>query len=182
MKKFLKILFNCLIVLLSMFFLFILIINFSSNNDGIMKFSKYSLFYVEGDSMYPEIKDGDFIAINTNKKSKYDVGEVISFIQEIDDGYIVVTHKIVSVDDSSESYKYVTRGVNNKEIDEKMVRDNQIIGIYSGFRIPLLGYIAKFCSTDIGYLILVVIPLGGVLLMSIYELIKEIDKRKKGEV
>ena len=63
MKKFIKILSNCFIVLLTVILIVLITISFVSGKDGLMKISKYSLFYVEGNSMYPEIKEGDFIAV-----------------------------------------------------------------------------------------------------------------------
>lgn len=182
MKKIVKIISNCLVCFLSIFLLCLIIINFSSNKEGFMKVGKYSLFYVEGNSMYPEIRDGDFIAVNTEVKSKYNEGDIISFYYEINEGYIIITHKVVRVEENGYSYKYITEGINNDEIDEKVVLSEQIIGEYSNFRIPLLGHLVEFGRNTIGYLILVVTPLGLVLLFSIYELIKEIDKSKKGEI
>lgn len=182
MKKLIKIVYNCLFYLISIFLLILIIISFTSDNDGFMKINRYSFFYVEGDSMYPVIKDGDYIAINTNIKNKYEEGDVISFYYEIDEGYIIVVHKIVKSEVVGNSYSYITRGINNDDVDEKIVTSEQIIGEYKGFRVPLLGYVVEFGRTQIGYFILVVMPLGLVLLISTYELIKEIDKRKKGEI
>ena len=159
----------------------LLIINFISSDDGLFKVGSYSLFYVDGDSMEPIILDGDFIAVNVKKQERYYSGDIVSFYHYVDDSYIIVTHKIVAVDDQNELFRYETKGVNNVEVDEMLVNNDQIIGKYVGFRIPLLGYIVEFGRTNIGYLVLVVVPLGCILLFSIYELMKEFDKSKKGE-
>lgn len=181
MKKIIKVGSNCFIGLISVLLLLLLIINFSSKEDGVAKISHYSFFNVNGDSMDPKIKNGDFIAIDRNVREKYDVGDIVSFLHETSGGYIIVTHRIVDVVGKENTYEYVTKGINNLENDEKVIKNNEIIGEYTNFRIPLLGYVVEFARTSIGYLILVVLPLGLVLLISIYELIKEIEKRKKGE-
>ena len=182
MKRFIKIVSNCCVSLLVLVFLSLLFVNFTSKDDGVSKIGRYSFFNVDGDSMYPKIKDGDFIAINRNIKEKYNVGDVVSFYHEINEGYIIVTHKIVYVEENDNSIRYVTKGVNNKENDEKLITGNEIIGEYTNFRIPLLGYVVEFARTNVGYLVLIVIPLGLVLLVSTCELLKELEKRKKGEV
>ena len=182
MKKCIRIIINCFIVFISVVLLLLLFVSFSSKNDGLAKLGHYSFFNVEGDSMYPEIKNGDFIAIDRNVKDKYEPGDIISFLYEVGDGYIIVTHEVIEVEESGNQYRYVTKGINNDENDEKKVLSNEIIGEYIDFRIPLLGYVVGFSRTNLGYLLLIVMPLGVVLLLSIYELLKELGKVKKGEV
>ena len=180
MKKLIKICSNCLIVLCAFCLLLLLFINFSSNKGEFIKIGKYSFLDVNGDSMYPKIKDGDYIAINMNVKEKYEKGDIVSFVYSSPDGKFIVTHEIVEVINNEETYMYVTKGINNDENDENTLTNSEIIGKYMNFRIPLLGYVVRFSRTQLGYFLLVVVPLGLMLLISTYELIKELSK-KKGE-
>lgn len=181
MKKIIKVIGNCLLGLVIFLLVVLLVINFSGKSEGISKVGKYSFFSVVGDSMYPEIKDGDFIVVNSEKEEKYQVGDIVSYLYEVDGEIIVVTHKVSELIDIQGTYKYVTKGVNNNYEDEKIINHSEIIGEYINFRIPFLGYFVEFGRTSVGYFLLVVAPLGIVALVSIYELLKEIEKRKKGE-
>ena len=180
-KKISEVIIRCLLGLVILILLFIVFVSFTNKKEGVSKFGDYIFFHVKGDSMEPLIKDGDFIVVNGNLKDKYDVGDIVSFLYLVDDNLIVVTHEIVEFIDIQGSYKYLTKGVNNDDNDEKIINHNDILGEYTNFRIPLLGYIVEFGETNVGYWLLVITPLGIVLFVSIYELLKEIEKRKKGE-
>ena len=127
--------------------------------------------------MYPIIKNGDLIAIDRSEKEKYDVGNIVSFVSE--DGSII-THEIIRIDDSTETIRYYTKGENNNYQDNDYIEIKHIIGEYKGFRIPLLGYVIGFGSTPVGYVLLVILPLGFVSFLVVKELLKEISK-KRGE-
>lgn len=176
MKKIFKIIVNILFSIIAIFTIFILFLNFTSKND-IPVIGKYSLLSVKGDSMYPVIKNGDLIAINRKCESNYEVNDIISFIDS--DRKIIVTHQIVDIVNENGEYKYLTKGINNINIDGDYVLENEIIGKYEKVKVPFIGFIINFASTTIGYIILVVIPLGILLFIAIYKLIKEFDK--KGE-
>ena len=181
MKKIVKVISNCLVGLFIVILLILLLMNFSSKDDGIAKFGSYSLLDVNGDSMKPKLKNGDLIAIDRNVKEKYSVGDIVSFVVKVDDQYMIVTHRIETVEVINDMARYTTKGINNDEIDKWIIKNDEIIGEYKGFKVPLIGYLVRGARTEVGYLLLVVIPLGVILLLAIYELIKEISK-KKGEV
>ena len=141
----------------------------------INKIGNYSLLQVEGDSMYPLIKNGDLIAIDRRVNNKYNVGDVVSFIA--DEQGTIITHKIVEIKEDDQGYHYFTRGVNNNYQDNDYIEIKQIIGEYKGFRIPLLGYVIRFSNTIIGYSLLVILPLGVLFVLIVKELLKEILKR-----
>lgn len=174
--KILKIISNCFVSLLIVMMLILLFFAFSSKDNGITKFGKYSLLDVNGNSMKPLINDGDLIVIDTRVKETYEVGDVISFVKKVEGKMIVVTHEIVDVIYSG----YVTEGQNNDEVDDWVVYSDEIVGEYTGFRIPFIGYIIEFSRTQVGYLLLIVLPLGLICFISIYELIRELGN-KKGE-
>ena len=92
MKKVLKIISNCFVCLLIVFLLVILVISFTSKENGISRIGNYSFFDVNGDSMSPMIKDGDYIAINRDIKESYSKGDVVSFLYGVSGGYIIVIH------------------------------------------------------------------------------------------
>ena len=176
--KTLKVISNCLIGFVSILSLFILLITFFNKDNQMPKIGNYSLLEVRGTSMYPSIKNGDLIAIDRRIKSVYKVGDVVTFVKENGN---VITHEIVGVDTINGESIYYTKGINNNYQDNDYIKINQIIGEYKGFRIPLLGYIAGFANSKIGYFMLVILTLGLILGLTVYELIKE-TKKKRGEI
>ena len=176
MKKTFKIIFNILFSIITIFSIFILFLSITNKND-VPVIGKYSLLSVKGNSMYPVIKNGDLIVINRKHESSYEINDIISFMDS--DRKITVTHQIVDIVNENGEFKYLTKGVNNNNIDGDYVLENEIIGKYEKVKIPFIGFVINFASTTIGYIILVVIPLGILLLIAIYKLIKEFDK--KGE-
>ena len=177
MKKVAKIMSNCLIGVMIVVLLFLLVVSLFSK-DSVFNIGGYSLLYINGDSMYPKLKDGDLIAINRNKRNIYEVGDVVSFVMNDENNNILVTHEIKEVISNDYYVGYVTQGINHNEDDGIVIHD-EIIGEYKGFRIPLLGYVVEFSNTRIGYLILVVVPLGVMSVIAIYELMKEVSKKKE---
>ena len=147
---------------------------FVNRNSELPRIGNYSLLEVEGDSMYPRIRNGDLIAINRKKKETYEVGDIVTFVAE--DGSII-THQIVKVEED----RYFTKGVNNTYQDNDYIEIRHIIGEYKGFRIPLIGYVVGFANTGFGYIVMVVIPLGVIFGLVVKELLKEISK-KRGEL
>ena len=174
--KVIKVIGNCLFGFIAISLLVILFFTFINRGNDIPKIGSYSILEVEGTSMHPSIKNGDLIAIDRRLKDKYQVGDVVSFVTE--DGSII-THEIVRVDDSSESVRYYTKGENNNYQDNDYIEIKHIIGEYKGFRIPLLGYVVGFGSTPVGYILLVVLPLGVITVLIGKELLKEISKKVK---
>ena len=175
--KVIKVIGNCLFGFIAISLLVILFFTFINRGNDIPKIGNYSILEVEGTSMYPSIKNGDLIAIDRRVKEKYEVGNVVTFIT--DDGSII-THEIIRIDDSSKIVRYYTKGENNNYQDNDYIEIKHIIGEYKGFRIPLLGYVIGFGSTTVGYVLLVILPLGFISYLVVKELLKEISK-KRGE-
>ena len=165
-------LFVCFVVLL----FGLVSLSFVSKDDKLAKIGNYSFLAVSGNSMHPAIKNGDFIVINRKSKETYQVGDIISFIAN--DGETIITHSIIEVKEFEGEYRYFTKGINNNYQDNDYIVSKQIIGIYEDFRIPLIGYIIGFLNTKIGYILFVVLPLGLILAIVIYELIKEVLKER----
>lgn len=178
MKRAIKIISNCLISVLIIILLFLLVIRFFSK-DSIFKVGGYSFFDVNGNSMNPVLKDGDYIAINRDKKDIYEIGDIVAFVLEEDGNDIIVAHEITNVIKNDYYIGYDTKGINNPNKDEGIVMHDEIIGEYKNFRVPLLGYVVRYSNTRVGYMVLVIIPLGVMFTIAMYELLKEISKKKE---
>ena len=168
---------NCVTMFIIACLMILLFVVFVGSNDVVPKVGKYSLLGVNGESMDPLIKNGDLIVIDRTSKEVYEIGDVVSCIQA--DGSII-THEIVERDSDDNGYRYYTKGVNNIYQDNDYMELGQILGEYCGVRIPLLGYLVRLSNTLVGYVIMVVIPLGVICVVILKDFINEYNK-KRGE-
>ena len=98
---------------------------------------KYTLSSIASDSMYPALKRGDAILLkklNDTEKDALEIGDIIAFQED----NIIVTHRIIDIEEKEKTY-YITQGDNNNAKDVTKKTKDDIIGIVK-FRIPLLGY------------------------------------------
>lgn len=119
----------------------------------------YQLKTVLSGSMEPKIQTGSIIAIVPGGDiTRFEKGDVITYRTEDD---ILITHRIVQV--KRDGKEYITKGDNNDEPDMKPVLAKNIVGIYTGFTIPYIGYAINFMNSSSGAGLLLVLP--GILLL-----------------
>src|SRR5699024_7958778 len=138
----------------------------------------YQLKTVLSGSMEPEIKTGSIVGIKETKDpTAYQKGDVITFSTEED---LLITHRITEVKQDGEVY--TTKGDANNAADLDPVMSDNIVGSYTGFTIPYLGYVLNFTNTAEGAALLLIVP--GVLLLfysgfMIWQAFRQLDKEKK---
>ncbi|WP_088071908.1 signal peptidase I, partial [Gottfriedia luciferensis] len=74
----------------------------------------------------------------------------------------IITHRISAVHNKNGEISYKTKGDNNDAPDLWTVYPQNIIGNYSNFTIPYVGYALNFVSSKTGSALLLVVP--GILL------------------
>lgn len=84
------------------------------------KYNKKLVITVNGNSMYPSLKEGDKVQIDFEREI-HKMGDIILF--ESKGGYIL--HRIVKCFDDN---TYITKGDNNYLVDEVIVSINMIVG------------------------------------------------------
>jgi len=158
MKKLINISNITLTILLYIILLFVIVLIFSSKLTGEdTNLFGYQLKSVLSGSMEPNIKTGSIIAINSDiDKEKLREGDVIAFSE---DGS-VITHRIVEI---LKEEQYITKGDANNANDLNPVPAESIIGKYSGFTVPFVGYILSFTPSNYGIILFFIIP--GVILV-----------------
>ena len=94
-------------------------------------------------SMSPRLEPGDLIAVVPTEAADLRVGDIITFQPKSGDP-LVITHRIVRVQDEDGERVFTTRGDANSAADAPIIAD-QIKGrmIYS---IPMLGYLTHALS------------------------------------
>ena len=92
----------------------------------------HSFAIVVGNSMYPNLKDGDFLVVKQHAEVEY--GDVVCFFDEEERR---IVHRIVQIKDD----EIITKGDFNKTKD-KPIKENQLIGKVI-FKSAILGFIFR---------------------------------------
>lgn len=153
-----------------------------------------SLYTIVSGSMEPNIKVYD-VVISKKVKSPKDikVGDVITFISSssVSKG-MTVTHRVIEVKQGENGVVYRTKGDNNLSPDTAPAEFNNVIGKVI-LRIPQLGRVQSFISSQGGWLVVIVIPAMIIIISDILKIFKltgvknkiekidEEDKRMKKE-
>lgn len=106
-------------------------------------------FVILSGSMEPAISPGDVVIVDAS--AAVAVGDVITFR----DGSIPTTHRVVAVQDGA----FVTQGDANEDPDAALVAPESVLGQVV-LTIPLLGHVILWANSPLGYVSLVVVPLG----------------------
>lgn len=149
MKKTVRIVSNLLSIFLFCFILLLAYFSISSRiYGGEPKMFGYEIKTVLSGSMEPVFHTGSVIAIEPIKNGiSFKPGEVITF--KLKNGTLV-THRIVEITETSGQAVYKTKGDANYAADQGIVLPQNIIGKYTGFTIPYVGYVASFASSKTG--------------------------------
>ena len=182
MKKALKIFFNILAWVLLILALLITILVFSSGrNNGVPNLFGIIPMTVETASMEPTFKVDDMIIckevddINDLKE-----GDVITFWTIIEGQRVKNTHRIVGINQTENgSRSFVTRGDNNGMDDDMPAYAGDVIGKWTGMRLPGFGKVMRFLSTKTGFFCCIIIPMALFFLFELYKFIATLMEVKK---
>ena len=146
----------------------------------------YKMYHVESDSMYPTLEKGDMIISksikNTSDHNKVDkqvdVGDVVTFSQQVKGVVINNTHRVVKdvyFDEEIGEYCIVTKGDNPSaptdaplpitSLKAKMVK-----------KTTALADIYDFLGSVSGIAIVIILPMGLLLVSTIFQLVQKIRK------
>ncbi|PIP56861.1 signal peptidase I [candidate division WWE3 bacterium CG22_combo_CG10-13_8_21_14_all_39_12] len=140
----------------------------------------YRLFTVESGSMEPYILTGSVVFVSP--QDTYEVQDVVTFNPS--GSGKTVTHRIVEeqTDENLENKIYFTRGDANEQKDLNTLTADRIIGKVWA-RIPYVGYPVAFAQTQIGFILLIIIPATLIVYHELVtvkdEVVKVVHKRKE---
>ena len=156
--------------------LFSIIISISSitakANNGVPDLFGYTPFSVQTDSMKPALCKGDYIFIEECDSEALEVGDIVTYFTLIEGERVINTHRIVNVYNNNGMIEYQTQGDNketNPEPDPLMLAPGDVIGKFTGTRIPVMGSVIDYLSTQWGFFLVILLP---VLLFTIYQIYK----------
>jgi len=88
-------------------------------------------------SMTPKINVGDIVIVDKkdNKTTEYEIGEVITY----ESNNVYICHRITNVIKAGKTVLYETKGDNNNDVDQILVKQDQVLGRVR-FKIKYLGY------------------------------------------
>lgn len=160
-----------ILFLVAIFLLFYIITNNIAKTKG--DYPPISLFTIVSQSMEPNINVYDVIIdTKVNKETDLKVGDIITFFSEtIDTGGYTVTHRIKEIVTNGENTYFITKGDNNLTSDVGVTTFDKIVGKVQ-FIIPQLGRIQFFISSRLGWLLIILIPAIGIILIDIFKMTK----------
>ncbi len=156
----------------------------SANADiGVPNFGNYSFLTVKSNSMNPTFYEGDLVIVRRykpEKKHKYEVGDVISFVAKNNTGeHFINTHRIVDVIEGASGRSYVTKGDHPKAmVDESHVDYRNVLGVYTGVRVAKLGKFLEFTKTPNGVILLIILPAALIVIWQLIGYFRSLEKRR----
>ena len=164
---------NIIIVMLVLLSIIISISSITAKaNNGVSNLFGYTPFSVQTESMKPTLSKGDYIFVEKCDAESLAVGDVITYYTIIEGSRVINTHRIVKVINDNGLIQYQTQGDNketNPEPDKLLLSPGDIIGKYTGTKIPVLGAVIDYLSTRMGFFLVILLP---VLLFTIYQVYK----------
>lgn len=134
--------------------------------------NKPEIKIVKSGSMEPAIRTGSIVI--TKPEAVYNVGDIVTFGED-KNGSIPTTHRIVAIRNEGDISFMTTKGDANPKIDPEETNTNEIIGKVI-FTLPYAGYILDFARQPKGFILLIGIPAGVVILYEMIGIVEEVRK------
>lgn len=131
-------------------------------------------------SMEPEISPGDAVVVKSVPTSEIAVGDVITF-QTGTGEEIPVTHRVIEIAaGASGQPTFVTKGDANEDPDIAPVPAERVLGAVI-LTIPYIGFVVQFVNSPTGFVALVVLPLGLLLVTEVLRLVRPGDEESSDD-
>lgn len=143
-------------------------------------------YIVMSGSMRPAIEAGDAIIVREPDPATIEAGDVIVFreggrIEAASTGSIdVITHRVVEVRTGEDGRQFVTKGDANEDPDVEPVPAGAVVGEV-WFHLPYLGHLLVFAGSRTGFVALVAVPLGLLVVTELWALLTVVEEDDSGE-
>lgn len=160
------------IVFVILFFAVLLILGKMNNPLGLR------VFTVLSGSMEPTIKTGSLVTVKS--QDDYHDDDIVTVKSESSQKKETVTHRINKTVKSEENgvVKYELKGDANEEPDAELVNKNRVIGKVIT-TIPYLGKVVAFTQTQIGFVLVIIIPATLIIYSEVMSIKNELVKMLK---
>lgn len=141
----------------------------------------YGAYVIVSGSMEPIIKVHDAVITKRVKADDVKIGDVVTY-RSLEDAYygILITHRVVNIEERNGEKVYITKGDHNETIDRSPISFSQIQGKVV-MRVPKIGYLKYFLIEYYGWILVVVLPCAGIISYDIVKLFKNIKNGKKNK-
>lgn len=132
----------------------------------------YMALRVATGSMEPTYEIDTMLIVKETEPSEIMEGDVISFYST--DPALegaVNTHRVVAVENSGESYRYVTKGDANNVVDQYDVDEKYLLGKVVGSSL-IMGKIVRLLSNPLVFVPIILIPLVLILISNLIHTVK----------
>lgn len=139
----------------------------------------WRVFTVATGSMIGVYDINDVIAVKDYDSNDLKVGDDIAYLGKKGGlNGLIITHRIVKVEDTDEGRIFVTKGVNSKNLDPS-ITSSQVLGKVTG-KVPIITQINHVIKTQVGFFSLVFCPLVIIIVLEILQTITDyqIDKQE----
>ena len=131
----------------------------STSGSGVPSILGLQMLSIQTKSMYPVLNPGDLIFdVSVKDPSELKVGDIITYWTVINGERVLNTHNIHEIYDGGGYLIFATKGENNPSADPLTVHESEIVGKYTGIKVPGLGKAFDYLQTSTGFLVVVVIP------------------------
>ena len=115
----------------------------------------------------PIIQPGDVVIVDGANPANIEEQDIITFTTGADEP---VTHRVVNVTQQDGQVAFRTKGDANEDADQQLIGPDQVIGEVI-FVIPFVGHVVNFANTTQGFVLLVLLPIGLLVLSEIWNLL-----------
>ena len=159
----------------------VLILKNAFHPDTPPAIGKLTPLIVLTESMELKIHDGDLILARVTAIEDIEEDAVISYFDPASKSKSVVTHRITEKYEENGKVFFVTKGDNNNIEDKYPVPAENVIGVWTGFRLPYMGRVMMFMQSTWGLLICIGLP---VIAFVVAELLhrKQKDKASRDDI
>ena len=170
-RKVLNVVVDILVILVLVVSILVVVLALTSKSSGVPSIFGYAPLSVQSDSMKNTLNEGDLIfsKVANDPNGHYQVGDIVSFRQEILGEERINTHRIVEIVQENGLELYRTQGDNketNPEPDAELKRPSDILAVYTGNKIPGVGHFFTFIRTQLGFFLVILLPM---ILFFVYE-------------
>lgn len=175
-KKILNILIDAVVLVIMIISVLVVILSITTKSSGVPNLFGFAPLSVQSDSMEDTIMVNDVIVseVVDDFSHKYEVGDIVTFPIKINNVNTLNTHRIVEVVEDNGITYYKTQGDNketNPTPDEQMQTSNTIVAKWTGVRIPGFGGFLSFIRTQLGFFLVILLPM---ILFFVYEAVRVI--------
>lgn len=134
-------------------------------------------YVVVSGSMEPTLSPGDVVLVEKVPPEAIAAGDVITYER---DG-TRTTHRVVEVVPRETGPHFRTQGDANEEVDSRLVSPAQLQGRVA-VSLPYIGYFLSFARTDVGIVVLVILPATLLIVSELWTLGQAIRATETTEV